>query len=46
MVLANKYDLLDNNNQSACVGLENTLEAKYPQVIYHEVSVLFNIELQ
>ena len=46
MVLANKCDLLDNIDQSIVLNLEDELEESYPFVIYREISVLFNIDLQ
>ena len=46
MVLANKCDLLDNIDQAIVVELENELEKCHPNVIYREISVLFNIDVQ
>ena len=45
MVLANKCDLLQNIDQAVVLELENELESNYPNVIYREISVLFNIDL-
>ena len=44
MVMANKCDLLAD--MSTVVELENELETLYPNVLYHETSVLFNLEVQ
>ena len=46
MVLANKCDLLDAIDQELVLNLEEEIDKKYPNVIYREVSVLFNIDLQ
>ena len=46
MVLANKCDLLDSIDQAVVLSLEETLEQNYPHVIYREISVVFNIDVQ
>ena len=45
MVMANKCDLLDSIDQSIVVSLENELESCYPDVVYHETSVLLNLDV-
>ena len=45
MVMANKCDLIDSIDQSIVVELENELETMYPNVIYHETSVLLNLDV-
>ncbi len=45
MVLANKCDLLDSIDPSV-FNLETELIKSYPKVIYQEISVLINIDLQ
>ena len=45
-MLANKCDLLDNIDQQIVVQLEDDLENQYPHVMYREISVLFNIDVQ
>ena len=46
MVLANKCDSLDSINQESVLILEREIEEKYPNVMYREISVLFNIDVQ
>ena len=45
MIMANKCDLLDSIDQSIVVQLENELESQYPDVMYHETSVLLNLDI-
>lgn len=45
MVMANKCDLIDSIDQAIVVSLENELECSYPEVIYHETSVLLNLDV-
>lgn len=46
-VLGNKMDLYDDIDQAhVCHQIENELIANHPEIIYREISVKFNVQLQ
>ena len=45
MVLANKCDLLERIDQYGVCQLETSLEEKFPEVMYRDISVVANVDV-